>query len=80
MSEIKPGYKTTEFYGVVALYLLSAYVVYNGFSPEEVAGVYEKIEDNVTTYKDMFVQLSAIVTPLIGNMFYTKKRTELKNE
>ena len=78
MSEVKPGYKTTEFYGVVGLYLLAAYVVYNGFSAEEVADVYEKIEDNVTTYKDMFVQLSAIVAPLIGNIFYTKKRTELK--
>jgi len=78
MSEIKPGYKTTEFYGTVALYVLAAYVIYQGYSAEEVTSVYEKLEENVTTYKDMFMQLSALIAPLIGNMFYTRQRTELK--
>jgi len=78
MNEIKPGYKTTEFYGTVALYVLAAYVIYQGYSPEQINDVYESIEDNVTTYKDMFSQLSALIIPLVGNMFYTKKRTELK--
>lgn len=78
--DIKDGYKTTEFWRGVALYALAAYVIYKGFTVEQITDAFSKIESQVSDFKEMGTTLLALIVPMVDNMFYTKKRTELKEK
>lgn len=72
------GYRTSEFWFLVGLYAFSAYTLYKGVSTEQIIDVVAQVEDRVTNTQGMFDTLIGLVTPLVGQMFYIKKRTELK--
>lgn len=77
-TELKPGYKTSELWLQLPLYLLAAYVIYEGVTPEQITDLFEQVEGQVTTYKEMFNTLLGLLAPSVSTMYYVKKRIGLK--
>jgi hypothetical protein len=77
---IKSGFFSTEFWGRMALYGLAAYAMHQGYTAKDIADGAGALVDQAAKYRDIFVTIAALLAPLISELHYTKKRTELKKE
>jgi hypothetical protein len=80
MEQVKPGWRSSEFARGVFLYLLAAYAISKGYGPDEIRGTIGAVADQAIKYKELLVTMVAVIAPMVDNIHYTKKRTEIKKE
>lgn len=74
----KSGFLTSEFFRGVMLYVLAGYVIYKGYTPDQINDAISAVRTHIAEYQKMVTMIAALAFPMIDNLFYTKKRTELK--
>jgi len=77
-TEPKTGFLSSEFAGLVALYAITAFIMYKGYSANQITDAFDQIEGQVNIFKAMAEQVSTLIPALIGQLFYTKKRSDVK--
>ena len=77
---MKSGFKTSEFWRGILLYCLAGYMIWSGHTPDELNGAISVLQDQLNANIKTLSTIVALVVPLIDNMHYTHKRTELKKK
>ncbi len=77
---LKSGFKSSEFWRGVFLYGLAFYAISKGYTASDVASFGSALSEQLAKFKEVFVVVAALAGPTLDNIFYTKKRTELKKE
>lgn len=72
------GFFTSEFFRGLLLYGLAAYAISKGYGPDEIKGTIGAVADQALKYKELLVTVAALLAPMVDNLFYTHKRTQLK--
>jgi len=75
---LNKGFFTSEFIRGLLLYGLAAYAISKGYGPDEIKGTIGAVADQALKYKELLVTIAALLAPMVDNLFYTHKRTELK--
>lgn len=75
---LEKGFFTSEFARGLPLYALAFYAISKGHSPQEISDTVGALTEQIRRYQDTIVTVAALVAPLIDNLFYTKKRSDLK--
>lgn len=77
--EIKPGYKTTEFYKSLVLEAIGLAAAFGLISPAHTE-VLNHVPDAIQLTTDAVVKVAGIVTALVSQWSYTKSRAIAKQQ
>jgi hypothetical protein len=77
--EIKPGYKTTEFYKSLVLEAVGLAAAFGLISPAHTT-ILNQVPDAIQLTADTVVKVAGIMTALISQWSYTKSRAFAKQQ
>ncbi len=77
--EIKPGYKTTEFYKSLFLEIVALATAFGYIKPEN-SDLLNQLPDGIQALSGEIFRIAGLITALISQWGYTKSRATVKQQ